>query len=186
MVKARPKYEEDPLSPREKRSRTIGKGTPGKERNVMRKAILLGLCQVILGAWVLIPAWAAESTPLTDEEAAQLLGRWIIVQTKEPGKPYRDGYKGRPFVPQGHNAFTLIMEYRKDGTFRRISRVGEKDTVHEGGWRFSGHELRHKRKESPGEEVMHIRFDNPNQYTSIEVYEDTPDPGLFARFKRIE
>jgi len=148
--------------------------------------MLKALCPAILFAWFLIPAWAAETKPLPDGEAGRLVGRWLIVQTKEPGKPYQDGYRGRPFVAEGHNAFTLIMEYRKDGTFRRISRVGDKETVHEGAWRFSGHELRHKRKESAGEEVMYIRFDNPNQFTSIEVYEDTPDPGLFARFKRVE
>jgi hypothetical protein len=31
-----------------------------------------------------------------------------------------------------------------------------------------------------------VRFDGPNQYTSTEVYENTPDPGLFAQFKRVE
>ena len=34
------------------------------------------------------------------------------------------------------------------------------------------------------EEIMYVRFDDPNQYTSIEVFEDTHDPGLFAQFKR--
>jgi hypothetical protein len=49
-----------------------------------------------------------------------------------------------------------------------------------------GNELRHTRNGSHEDEVMYVRFDSPNQYTSTEVYEGTPDPGLFAQFRRIE
>jgi hypothetical protein len=115
---------------------------------------------------------------------SQLLGIWEITQTKEPGKPYRDGYKGRPFVSKGVNAFTLILEYRKDGTFHRVSRIGENETVQDGTWKIFGHELRHRRSGAMEEEVMYVRFDNPDQYTSLEVFETTSDPGLFAQFKR--
>ena len=115
----------------------------------------------------------------------QLIGRWEIVETKEPGKPYRQGYKGNPFVQSGPNAFSLEFEYRKDGTMKRISRKGRQKVVDEGSWTMSGKELRHKFKGSPVEEVIYIRFDSPDEYTFIDVYEDTPDPGLFARFRRI-
>ena len=121
-----------------------------------------------------------------DKAAAPLVGVWEIIQTKEPGKPYRSSYKGHPFVSRGPNAFTLIMEYHNDGTFQRIARVGDKDDVQEGKWKLAGNELRHSRNGSNEEEVMYVRFDGPNQYTSTEVYEGTPDPGLFAQFKRIE
>jgi hypothetical protein len=114
----------------------------------------------------------------------QLVGVWEIAQTKEPGKPYREGYKGMPFVSRGANAFTLVLEYRKDGTFRRTSRIGEKETIQDGTWKFSGHELRHHRMGARDEEVMYVRFDNPDQYTSLEVFEATSDPGLFAQFRR--
>lgn len=130
------------------------------------------------------PALAAPATG--DPLAAQLIGRWEVIETKEPGKPYEKGYKGRPFVRSGPEAFTLIHEYWKDGTFKRITRVGTTETVHEGTWRLSGHELRHERQAAPYVEVMYIRFDSPDQYTSIDVYEGTPDPGLFGRFQRIK
>jgi len=119
-----------------------------------------------------------------DEASSMLVGSWEIFQTKEIGKPYLPSYKGRPFVTKGANAFTLIFEYRKDGTFRRVSRIGVDETVHEGTWKLAGHELRHRRPGATAEEVMYLRFDSPNQYTSMEVYEDTPDPGLFAQFRR--
>lgn len=119
------------------------------------------------------------------EEAAKLVGVWEILATKEPGQPYRNGYKGRPFVEKGPHSFMLIMDYRDDGTFRRLSRIGEAETMHEGTWELAGHELRHKRKGSSEQEVMYLRFDNPDQYTSTEVYEGTSDPGLFAQFKRV-
>jgi hypothetical protein len=116
----------------------------------------------------------------------RLVGVWEIYKTKEPGKPYIAAYKGQPFVSQGPNACTLIIEYRSDGTFKRTSRIGNKDTVHEGVWTLDGKELRHKRKGSAEEEVMYLRFDGSNQYTTLEVFEDTLDPGLFAQFKRIQ
>jgi len=120
-----------------------------------------------------------------DAEMARLVGVWEILSTKEPGQPYRNSYKGRPFVSKGPHAFILIMEYREDGTFRRISRIGDKETVHEGAWKLAGHELSHRRNGSADHEVMYIRFDGPEQYTSTEVYENTTDPGLFAQFKKV-
>jgi len=127
-----------------------------------------------------------DKTPALDEASAGLVGTWEITQTKEVGKPYMTGYKGQPFVTKGANAFTLIIEYRKDGTFRRLSRVAANETVQEGTWKLTGHELRHRRNGAREEEVMYVRFDNPNQYTSMEVFEDTSDPGLFAQFKRVQ
>ena len=123
--------------------------------------------------------------PVLDKESSQLVGRWEIYETKEPGKPYLESYKGRPFVRKGPNAFTLILEYNSDGGFRRIARVGDAETIEQGTWRLVGHELRHKRKGASQEEVIYIRFDDKNHYTSTEVFEDTSDPGLFARFRRI-
>jgi len=153
--------------------------------------VLVKTTFVLVGAgflclWFLQPVCGQEAKPTVDKEQARLLGRWAIAQTKEPGKPYLESYKGRPFVVKGQNAFSLIMEYRKDGTFRRISRVGGSETVQEGRWKLSGHELRHKRRESPDEEVIYVRFDTPNEFTIIEVYEETRDPGLFARFKKLD
>ncbi len=101
--------------------------------------------------------------------AAQLVGVWEVFQTKEPGQRYKASYRGRSFVSTGPHAFTLIMEYRKDGTFKRTTRVGTTETVQEGTWKLSGHELRHDRPGALEEEIMYIRFDNPNQYTSIDV-----------------
>lgn len=123
--------------------------------------------------------------PKLDAAAGRLVGTWEIFQTKEPGHPYTSGYKGRPFVHKGPNAFTLIMEYHNDGTFRRVSRVAEHDTVQDGTWKLAGNELRHLRTGANAEEVMYLRFDGASQYTSIEVYEDTSDPGLFAQFKKV-
>ena len=127
----------------------------------------------------------AENKPALSQEAAQLVGTWEIVNTKEPSQPYKTGYKGRPFVTKGPHAYTLIMEFQEGGLFRRISRVGDNETVQEGTWKLSGHELRQQRKGAQDQEIMYVRFDGPDQYTSIEVYEGTPDPGLFAQFKRV-
>lgn len=124
-------------------------------------------------------------SPKLDPAAVKLVGTWEIFQTKEPGHPYRNGYKGRPFVHKGPNAFTLIMEYHNDGTFKRLSRVADHDTIQDGTWKLAGNELRHLRKGAIGEEVMYVRFDGASQYTSIEVYEDTADPGLFAQFRKV-
>jgi hypothetical protein len=120
-----------------------------------------------------------------DPITGKLIGTWEIFQTKAPGQPYRDGYKGRPFVRKGPNSFTLIMEYHDDGTFRRLSRVADSDTVQKGTWKLAGNELRHLRKGSIEEEIIYVRFDNKDQYTSIEVFESTSDPGLFAQFRRL-
>lgn len=150
----------------------------------MRKiAVVLSLG--VLCTLLLPPAFAQEKRPALDKDSARLTGQWVITQTKEPGKPYRESYRGRPFVPEGPNSFILIMEFSRDGTFRRISRVNGIDTVHEGTWSYSGHELRLRRKGQSADEVMYVRFDGPDEFTSIEVYEDTSDPGLFARFKRM-
>ena len=128
----------------------------------------------------------AETKPALSQEAALLVGTWEIANTKEPSQPYRTGYKGRPFVTKGPHAFTLIMEFQDTGIFRRISRVGDNETVQEGTWQLAGHELRQQRKGMSEPEVMYLRFDSPEQYTSIEVYEGTPDPGLFAQFKKVQ
>ncbi len=156
--------------------------------SIMRFVLVL-FCGLLLSL-LLPPLHAqqekAQKVSPVDKTAAPLVGVWEISQTKEPGKPYRSSYKGHPFVSRGPNAFTLIMEYHNDGTFRRIARVGAKDDVQEGKWELEGHELRHHRVGSNEEEVIYLRFDGPNQYTSTEVYEGTPDPGLFAQFKRIE
>jgi hypothetical protein len=124
------------------------------------------------------------SKPVLNAEAAKLVGRWEIARAKEPGKPYLAGFQGRPFVTKGPQAYTLILEYRPDGTFRRVCRVGGKDVVQEGRWTLSGHELRHRAKGKSEDEVMYIRFDSADQYTSTEVYEDSPSPGVFAQFRK--
>ncbi len=128
----------------------------------------------------------AQKGPAIDKAVEQLVGTWEIYQTKEPTKPYKASFKGHPFVSRGPNAFTLFLEYKSDGTFRRISRIGSQETIEEGTWKFSGNELRHHRKGATEQEVLYVRFDNPNQYTSVEVYEQTPDPGLFAQFRRVQ
>lgn len=116
--------------------------------------------------------------------ASQLVGAWEIFQTKEPGKPYLTSYRGQPFVTKGPNAFTLILEYRADWTFKRLSRCADNETVQEGTWKLNGHELRQKRKGSAEDEVMYIRFDGPDSLILVEVYEGGSDPGMFAQFKR--
>jgi hypothetical protein len=128
----------------------------------------------------------AAGAGMPEPEALRLVGVWEVVQTKAPGEPYKPSYKGQPFETKGATAFILRMEYRKDGTFRRITRVGATETVQEGTWQISGHELRQVRNGAAEDEVMYIRFDTPDQYTSVDVYEGTPDPGLFGRFKRIK
>jgi hypothetical protein len=138
--------------------------------------------------FLLPPLYALEDKsapkPELDADAAKLVGLWEIMRAKEPGKPYLTGFQGRPFVTKGPQAYTLILDYRPDGTFRRVCRVGDKDIVQEGRWTLSGHELRHKAKGKHEEEVMYIRFDNAEQYTSTEVYEESPNPGIFAQFRK--
>ena len=152
------------------------------------RRVALILCAGFILSLSMPPIYAQEAKqtkkPAMNGESAKLVGVWEISQTKEPGKPYRQAYKGRPFVSRGVHAFTLILEYRDDGTFRRVSRIGNDEEIQDGTWKFSGSELRHKRNGAFEEEVMYVRFDDPNQYTSIEVFEDTHDPGLFAQFKR--
>lgn len=152
------------------------------------RQVALVLCAGFMLSLSMPPIYAQEAKqtkkPTMNGESAKLVGVWEISQTKEPGKPYRQEYKGRQFVSRGVHAFTLILEYRDDGTFRRVSRVGNDEKIQDGVWKLSGSELRHKRNGALDEEVMYVRFDNPNQYTSIEVFEDTTDPGLFAQFKR--
>lgn len=116
----------------------------------------------------------------------KLTGKWEIHQAKEPGKPYRKGYRGRPFVSEGPNAYTIVVQYNPDGTFKRISKVGGKKIVDKGEWQLQGSELRQRQEGDTNEEVIYIRFDTPDQYTSIEVFEATHDPGTFARYKRIK
>lgn len=143
---------------------------------------------VLLGSFA-ISAYAQGPTSKRvrlDPLAARLVGKWEVSHTKEPGQPYKPSYRGQPFVSSGPNAFTLIMEYRKDGTFRRVTRVGKDETVQEGTWTLVGHELRHDRPGALEAEIMYIRFDGPDQYTTVDVYEGTPDPGLFGRFKRVK
>ncbi|MFC1834821.1 hypothetical protein ACFL2Q_08820 [Thermodesulfobacteriota bacterium] len=131
------------------------------------------------------PPVEAQTKKQQADSANQLVGRWQIFKTKEPGKPYLTKYKGRPFVAKGPHSFTVIMEYRKDGSFRRISRKRGREVVEEGRWALDGHELRQKVDGRP-EEILYFRLDSPDRYTLIEVYEDTPDPGLFAQFRRLE
>ena len=88
------------------------------------KRFLLILCCGLLLSLLLPPLYAqqdkAQKVLVVDKAAVPLVGVWEIMQTKEPGKPYRSSYKGHPFVSRGPNAFTLIMEYHNDGTFKRI------------------------------------------------------------------
>ncbi|MDD3473387.1 MAG: hypothetical protein PHS86_11435 [Syntrophaceae bacterium] len=159
------------------------------KETTLRLGYWLAVVYVALVMSLFLPPIHAQETKngtrvATEKESQQLVGFWEIFQTKEPGKPYLQSYKGRPFVSRGSNAFTLFLEYKSDGRFRRISRIGESETVEEGVWRLDGHELRHKRNGSSVEEVMYLRFDNKDQYTSMEVFEETVDPGLFAKFRR--
>jgi hypothetical protein len=152
------------------------------------RRLVLVICAGAILSLSMPPIYAQEGKqikkPAMNGESAKLVGVWEISQTKEPGKPYRQEYKGRAFVSKGIHAFTLILDYRADGTFRRIRRIGNDEKVQVGTWKLSGNELRHKRKGAVEEEVMYLRFDDPNHYTAIEVFEDTPDPGLFAKFTR--
>jgi hypothetical protein len=156
-----------------------------KERAVSVKQIsALILVVVCLCAYSSSTNAVKDSIKL-DKASARLLGMWEIHMIKEPGKHYRRSYKGHPFVVKGPHAFTLIIQYLKDGSFKRIMRIGDKETVQEGKWSLAGHELRQTRPGNLPDEVMYIRFDGPDQFTSIEVYEACSDPGTFVKFKRI-
>ena len=102
---------------------------------------------------------ADKNSTKLDKNSARLLGMWEIHMIKEPGKHYRSSYKGHPFVAKGPHAFTLIIQYRKDGSFKRIIRIGEKETVQKGKWSLAGHELRQTQRGNLPDEVMYIRFD---------------------------
>ncbi|MFH0825144.1 MAG: hypothetical protein V2B18_20525 [Pseudomonadota bacterium] len=132
------------------------------------------------------PVYANEKKGPAEGPRVGIVGKWEITQTKEPGKPYRTSYKGRPFVSVGPNAYTLLVEYNNDGTFRRVSRLGQTEKVHTGKWNLNGHELRHLSSVGKDDEVIYVRFEGPDRFTLVEVYENTPDPGLFATFKRVE
>jgi hypothetical protein len=145
------------------------------------------ITSILLAGFFASPTFAqqqAHKRVALDPLASHLVGTWEVYETKEPGQPYKASYRGQPFSSTGPNAFTLIMQYRKDGTFRRITRVGTSETIHDGTWRLTGHELRHDRPGALEAEIMYIRFDGPDQYTTVDVYEGTPDPGLFGRFRR--
>ncbi|MBI5568332.1 MAG: hypothetical protein HY914_00150 [Desulfomonile tiedjei] len=152
--------------------------------NVLIIAVSLWLGLLLGPAYAQHEKGGGPAPPVQDSE--RLIGLWEVTQTKEPAQPYRAGYKGKSFVSKGPNAFCLLMEYGKDGTFRRISRIGSGESVEEGTWKLAGRELRHQRKGAVEEEVLYLRFDNPDQFTTIEVYEGTPDPGLFVQFKRLK
>jgi hypothetical protein len=139
----------------------------------------------LLSALLIAPARGQEKSKSSSDQAAKLVGRWEIFKTKAPGEPYKQGYKKRPFVSSGPNAFTLVMDYRQDGTFRRVSRIGPAETVHEGQWNLSGHELRQRSTGARDEEVIYVRFDGGGELTLVEVFEGSQDPGLFASFKRV-
>ena len=153
----------------------------------MRLPVLI--CAGFLLSIFLPPLYALDEkhpppTPQLSGDAAKLVGVWEITRTKEPGKPYRTGFRGRPFVSKGPNSFTLVLEYRRDGTYRRVVRISGKETVQKGRWTLSGHELRQRAKGRSEDEVVYLRFDEPDRYTSIEVYEDTNTPGLFAQYQK--
>jgi hypothetical protein len=161
-----------------------------KEHTVNHARFLAAIALIVL-AGVFASAVYAQQQPVKkrialDPLATRLVGTWEVSHTKEPSQPYKASYRGQPFLRTGPNAFTLIMEYRKDGTFRRITRVGTSETIHDGTWKITGHELRHDRPGALEAEIMYLRFDGPDQYTSVDVYEGTPDPGLFGRFKRVK
>jgi hypothetical protein len=156
-----------------------------KERAVRLKQISALIFAVVCLSFASSSIGKDQNKTKLDKASSQLLGMWEIHMIKEPGKHYRRSYKGRPLVAKGPHAFTLIIEYRKDGSFIRTTRVGEKETIQEGKWSLIGHELRQTRHGNLPDEVMYIRFDGPNRFTSIEVYEGCSDPGTFAQYKRV-
>jgi hypothetical protein len=156
-----------------------------KERAVRLKQISALIFAVFCLSFASSSIGKGQDATKPDKASAQLLGMWEIHMIKEPGKHYRRSFKGRPLVAKGPHAFTLIIEYREDGSFKRTTRVGETETIQEGKWSLAGHELRQTRQGNLPDEVMYVRFDGPNKFTSIEVYEGCSDPGTFAQYKRI-
>ncbi len=153
--------------------------------NFSRKSILLAFSVLVFVILSVIYVQDHQKVVAADNPVNPLVGVWEIYQTKAHGKPYAASYNGRPFVSKGQNAFTLILDYKNDGTFKRTSRVGANETAQEGTWKLDGKELRQKVAQDPKEEVLYLRFDSPNQFTSVEVFENCSDPGLFARFIRV-
>lgn len=158
-----------------------------KETTVKMKGLVSGVATGLVLCLLVFPVCGQEEKTSKQSEGTtnQLVGVWEIDKTKEPHKPYEPGYKGRPFVSKGPQAFTLILDYRQDGTFRRLSRIGPSETVQDGTWKFSCKELRQRMQGAGQEEIIYVRFEDPDHFTSIEVYEDSADPGLFAKFKRM-
>jgi hypothetical protein len=158
-----------------------------KERTVKMKSLVIWVTAALILCLLISPLSAQDEKKAKTPDALsnQLVGVWEIYQTKEPLKPYEQGYKGRAFVNKGPHAFSLILEYRQDGSFRRLSRIGPSETVQDGVWKLTCNELRQRMQGATSEEVLYVRFDNPDQFTSIEVYEDSADPGLFAQFRRV-
>lgn len=150
----------------------------------LRHATMIVLVAVMMAS--VLPCQADKPTKKSDADPAErLVGRWELFMTKQPGKPYERGYKGRPFQFQGQDAFALVMDFKKDGTVTRVMRTGSKGTRQKGTWSLDGKELRQSWEGSSQEEVIYLRFEGPDEYTIVEVYEETPDPGLFARFRRL-
>jgi hypothetical protein len=119
-------------------------------------------------------------------EATKLVGKWELFEAKEPGQPYRPSLRGRAFSPNGPEAFALVVEYRADGTFCRVTREGEKQRIEQGTWTLEGHELRLISPRGVTQAVVYVRLDQPDRFTAIEVHEETLEPGLFVRFRRVE
>ncbi|MEW6350185.1 MAG: lipocalin family protein [Thermodesulfobacteriota bacterium] len=152
----------------------------------MHRIILVCVGAVVLSV-LLSPIYAQHGPRVVNATTGDsLVGRWEIFKTKAPGRPYLPKYKGRPFVSVGPNSYTVIYEYHSDGTFQRITKIDGKNTVENGRWEYTGNELRLKIEKGRVDEVLYLRFDGPDQFTAVEVYEETSDPGIFAQFKRIK
>jgi hypothetical protein len=119
-------------------------------------------------------------------EAARLVGTWEVCEAKEPGQPYRPSVRGRCFSSGGPEAFGLVIEYRHDGTFSRLTRDGSRQHIDHGTWSLSGHELRLASPQGAMQAVLYVRLDDLDRFTAVEVHEETPEPGLFVRYRRAE
>lgn len=149
------------------------------------KRFFLIICAAFVLSIVLPPIHAQEDLKNKQDSSDQLVGVWEIYRVKEPGKPYGQGFQGVPFVNKGPNAYTLLMEYKSDGTFKKTSRRGNSEMVEDGAWKLTGNELRQKRRGLLEEEVLYLRFDDNNHYTSTEVFENSANLGIFVQFQRI-